>query len=253
MTVTLKKTPKNVWLAVPSYGGQATIATYKSIIHDMFRLVMDGHQVRLFDDIGHADIYALRAQIVSNFLADKSATDLIFIDADVAWEAFGLQSLLAHDVDVVAGSYPKRKDPIEFMFRSCLDAGEPLMGDKGSGLIEVWGMPGGFMRVKRHVLEKLVSAHPELMAVDRESPTGKTCRMFDPYWFDTVEPDGTKGRRVLSEDYAFCQRWRDLGGKVFLDASIAMAHIGTKAFEGRLGDWIDDAAKEEAKAKDEAA
>ena len=44
---------------------------------------------------------------------------------------------------------------------------------------------------------------------------------------------------MLSEDYAFCQRWRDLGGKVFLDASIAMAHIGTKAFEGRLGDWID--------------
>jgi SAM-dependent methyltransferase len=43
MTVTLKKKPKNIWLAIPSYGGQATIATYKSIIHDMFRLVMDGH------------------------------------------------------------------------------------------------------------------------------------------------------------------------------------------------------------------
>jgi hypothetical protein len=238
MTVTLKKQPKNVWIAIPSYGGVATIATYKSIIHDMFRLVFDGHTVRIFDELGHADIYALRAQIVANFLADKNATDLIMVDSDVAWEAFGLQSLLSHDVDLVAGSYPKRKDPIEFMFRSAMDAGEDLVGDAGTGLVEVWGMPGGFMRCRRAMLEKMVEAHPELMAIDRDSPTGKTCRLFDPYWFDTIEPDGTPGRRVLSEDYAFCQRWRDLGGKVYLDASIGMAHIGTKAFQGKLGEFL---------------
>lgn len=248
MTVTLKKKRRKIWLAIPSYGGQATIATYKSVIHDMFRLVLDGNEVRIFDELGHADIYALRAQMVGHFLADKDATDLIMIDSDVAWEGFGLQSLLAHDVDLVAGSYPKRKDPIEFMFRSCQDAGEPLMGDPGTGLVEVWGMPGGFMRCRRSMLEKMVAAHPELMAVDRDSPTGKTCRLFDPYWFDTIEADGTKGRRVLSEDYAFCQRWRDLGGKVYLDASIGMAHIGTKAFHGKLGDFVGDdkAVKEKA-------
>ena len=244
MTVTLKKKEpekKSIWLAIPSYGGQATIATYKSIIHDMFRLVMEGHTVRIFDEIGHADIYALRAQLVAHFLNDKNATDLIMIDSDVAWEPFGLQSLLSHDVDLVAGSYPKRKDPLEFMFRSAQDAGEPLMGDPGTGLVEVWGMPGGFMRCRRAMLEKMVAAHPELVAIDRDVPGGNTCRLFDPYWFDTIEADGTPAKRVLSEDYAFCQRWRDMGGNVYLDASIGMAHIGTKAFVGKLGEFMADA------------
>jgi hypothetical protein len=159
----------------------------------------------------------------------------------VAWEPFGLQSLLAHDVDLVAGSYPKRKDPIEFMFRSAMDAGEALVGDPGTGLVEVWGMPGGFMRCRRPMLEKMVAAHPELMVIDRDVPGGKTCRLFDPYWYDTVEPDGSKAKRVLSEDYAFCQRWRDLGGKVWLDASVGMAHIGTKAFMGKLGEFLPNA------------
>jgi hypothetical protein len=241
MAIKLKKTQQNIWLAIPSYGGQAYIATYKSIIHDMFRLVVDGHTVRIFDEIGHADIYALRAQIVTHFLNDPNATDLVMIDSDVAWEPFGLQSLLAHDVDLVAGSYPKRKDPIEFMFRSAMDAGEALVGDPGTGLVEVWGMPGGFMRCRRPMLEKMVAAHPELMVIDRDVPGGKTCRLFDPYWYDTVEPDGSKAKRVLSEDYAFCQRWRDLGGKVWLDASVGMAHIGTKAFMGKLGEFLPNA------------
>jgi hypothetical protein len=30
-----------------------------------------------------------------------------------------------------------------------------LHGDRDSGLMEVTGMPGGFMRIKRHVLEKI--------------------------------------------------------------------------------------------------
>jgi hypothetical protein len=37
------------------------------------------------------------------------------------------------------------------------------------------------------------------------------------YWrfFDCmVDPDSG---RYLSEDYAFCRRWRDMGGKVFAD------------------------------------
>jgi hypothetical protein len=244
MAITLKKKdpPKqNIWLAIPSYGGQAYIATYKSIIHDMFRLVMDGHTVRIFDEIGHADIYALRAQIVANFLADPNATDLVMIDSDVAWEPHGLQSLLAHDVDLVAAAYPKRRDPIEFMFRSAQDAGQPLMGDPGTGLVEVWGMPGGFMRCRRSMLEKMVAHYSDLFVVDRDAPKGKTCRLFDPYYFDTVEADGSKGKRVLSEDYAFCQRWRDMGGKVYLDASIGMAHIGTKAFTGKLGEFLPSA------------
>ena len=235
MAVILKKKPRKVWIGLPCYGGALQVLTYKSLMHDMFRIALEGTEVKVFDELGHADIYLLRAQILAHFLADEAATDLVMVDSDVGWEPGGLIKLLSHDVDFVAGAYPKRQDPITFMFRSARDDGEQLMGDPATGLIEVWGMPGGFMRIKRTAAEKLVSHYgPELNALDDWSPSGTVCRLFDPYWIRTA-----KGNRVLAEDYAFCQRWRDIGGKVFMDASISMAHIGTKAFAGRLGSFAD--------------
>lgn len=230
MAVTLKKKARKVFLAIPCYGGSMAVLTYKSLTHDLFRIALSGTEVRIFDEIGHADIYLLRAQLAANFLADRDATDFVMIDSDVGWEPGGLIKLLSHDVDFVAGSYPKRQDPITFMFRSALDDGGELQGDPATGLVEVWGMPGGFVRCKRHVIERMAAHYTDLVALDPSSPGGTVCRMFDPYWYRTPE-----GNRVLSEDYAFCQRWRDIGGKIYMDASISMAHIGTKAYMGRLG------------------
>lgn len=231
MAVTLKKKPRKVWIGLPCYGGTMQVLTYKSLVHDMFRIAVSGTEVKVFDELGHADIYLLRAQIVANFLADKDATDLVMIDSDVGWEPGGLMKLLSHDVDIVAGAYPKRQDPITFMFRSARDDGGELVGDSETGLIEVWGMPGGFMRIRRATVEKMVAHYgAELNALDNWVPGGTVCRLFDPYWIRTET-----GNRVLAEDYAFCQRWRDIGGKVYMDASISMAHIGTKAYAGRLG------------------
>ena len=34
----------------------------------------------------------------------------------------------------------------------------------------------------------------------------------------------------LSEDYAFCRRWRKIGGKIWLDTESRLVHIGTHEF-----------------------
>jgi hypothetical protein len=41
-------------------------------------------------------------------------------------------------------------------------------------------------------------------------------------------PDGL--RRYLSEDWMFCQKWRDLGGDVWADTKIQLRHMGTLVF-----------------------
>lgn len=233
----VKMTGRKIWLAMPCYGATLTVATQRSLIHDMMPLIGRGDVVRVFDELGHADIYSLRAQIVSHFLDDKDATDLVMIDNDVAWEAGGLIKLIDMPVDVVAGAYPKRTYPITFMFRSELDVGGPLYGDPDLGLLEVWGMPGGFMRIKREVLEKMWDHYNEELGIyDHAVPGEHTVRMFDPYYYT----DDEGRRRALSEDYAFCQRWRDLGGKIYMDANLSMAHVGTEAFKGTLGTWLDE-------------
>lgn len=241
---------RKIWLALPCYGATTTILTMKSIVSDLFYLIGRGDQVKIFDELGHADIYLLRAQIVANFLADEDATDLVMIDNDVGWPQGGLLKLVDHEADVVAGAYPKRELPISFMFRSETTVaakgstilGRALTGDAETGLCEVWGVPAGFMSIKRHVLEKMVEHYgPELTCLDAVVPGGKTCRLFDPYWWT----DGDGNKRALSEDYAFCQRWRDLGGKIHMDVSIPMAHVGTHAFQGCLGQWLETQPQQE--------
>lgn len=226
------KPRRKIWIAIPCYGAQIHIATMRSLTHDMLRLIMRGDMVYLFTEVGHADIYSARAQIVSHFLADQEATDLVMIDSDVSWGAQGLIRLVDHDVDFVAGVYPKRELPIRFIVRS---GGGALKADTGSGLAEVWGVPGGFMRIKRAMLEKMVQRYgSELGSLDRNVPSGHTARLFDPYWWT----DEAGNKRVLSEDYAFCQRWRDMGGQVFIDVTIPMGHIGMYEYTGTLGEWI---------------
>lgn len=228
----IPKGRRKIWLAIPCYGGTVHVGTMRSLVHDMMRLMVRGDAVYLFTEVGHADIYTARAQIVTHFLADKDATDLVMIDSDLSWKAGGLLELLDHPVEFVGGAYPKRELPINFIVRS---AGATLQADTGSGLAEVWGLPGGFIKMSRAMLEQMTERYAgDLTCLDRAVPGGRTVRLFDPYWW--TDEDGN--RRTLSEDYAFCQRWRDMGGKVFLDVTIPMGHIGNYEFAGTLGEFI---------------
>ena len=70
-------------------------------------------------------------------------------------------------------------------------------------------------------------------------PQGQYRALFEPYWLrDVVLPDGSTGTVKLGEDYSFCQRWLDLGGRVWVDPEIVMGHTGGKMFVGSLGNWL---------------
>lgn len=240
---------KKIWVAIPNHDGGMKCLTVRSLMHDSFALWQRGDMVFPFFELGHADIYLLRAQIVARFLEDKNATHLVMCDNDVGWGAFGLVRLVDHpDADIVAGAYPKRSDPLRFMWRSKKQG--HLTGDIHTSLMDVLGMPAGFMCIRREVLEKM-SAHYDAelgcwdaaYGADGGAPA-YIVRLFDPYWYTE------NGKRwTLSEDYSFCQRALDLGFKVQMDAAIPMAHIGSKAWNGCVLETLtpdDNEAKESA-------
>lgn len=230
---------RKIWVAMPCYGGTMESRTFRSLLHDMLQLIQRGDQVFFHSD-GHADIYLLRSQMVHRFLEDKDATDLVMIDSDVSWEANGLLDLLDHPVDLVCGAYPKRDVEIQFPL---LQLPGGMYADTGSGLAEVAGMPGGFMKCSRSMLEKMTEHYaPTLTYADRYMSGGKLVRLFHPY--DFTHTDGSL--HSLSEDYAFCQRWRDMGGKVYCDVMITMGHVGRYEFAGKLGDFMPEEKKETA-------
>ena len=233
-----------VWLGIPNHDGGMKCLTVNSLLHDAFYLFNRGDMVYPFTELGHADLYLLRAQICARFLEDKGATDLVMIDNDVGWGPLGLVRLLDHEnVDIVAGAYSKRSDPLRFMWRS--EVAGTLKGDANTGLMDVLGMPGGFMRIRREVLEKMVEHYREELGAADQSVEGSpsyVVRLFDPYWY---VHDGK--RMALSEDYAFCQRAIDMGFTVKMDAAIPMAHIGSKAWKGCVLEHMqpNDVAKED--------
>lgn len=228
---------KNVWIAIPAYTGTIHLGTMRSLITDMLMLVERGDRVHIFDESGNAMIADCRALIVAKFL-EGDGTDLVFLDSDVCWEAGKLVKLVDDPVDFRVGIYPQRKDPIGYCVR--WDQSKPeLIADPKTGLLGIDGAPAGFMVLSRACLERMTERYSELSTWNGEVASRKYCALFDPYWMNDVPlPTGGRGSLKLGEDYSFCQRWIDIGGRIWVDPEIKMGHVGYKTFCGSLGDWL---------------
>lgn len=218
---------KHVFIAIPAYTGQIHLGTMRAIIADMLAFADRGDKVTIFDESGNAMIGDCRAVIVADFLA-SDGTDLIFVDSDVTWEAGTLLKLVDYDADCVAAIYPQRKDPVAFCV-SYLDGEELREAPGHPGLLEVKGVPAGCLKLTRAMLEKMVAQYSDTEFYCQAAPNEKAWALFDPYRI---------GRLKFGEDYSFCNRWRDIGGKVFVDPEIKMGHCGYKTFIGSLGEWL---------------
>lgn len=218
---------RSVWIAIPSYTGMIHLATMRSIIADMLVLNEHGHKVTLHDQCGNPMIAHGRDLICAQFLG-SDATDLVFVDYDVTWPAGSLTKLVEYPVEVVAGIYPKRQDPLGFFVRWIQDRKE-LRADPDTGLLEVDGVPTGFLRLSRKCLLEMTAAYPQKRFADKYAPTGFAYALFDNIH---------EGDAYFGEDFSFCKRYRDIGGRIWIDPEIPMGHIGDKTFHGSLGDWL---------------
>lgn len=211
----------HIMIAVPSYTGQVHIATMRSLISDVARIMARGDYVTIVDDIGAADIYDIRARLVARFLSSE-ATHLMMVDNDVAWAPGGILRLVDHGLDCVAAIYPKRTLPPQFCMRF-VDDKVGLVQDEKTGLIEVAGISAGFLCMSRDMLQKMRDRYKDdpiagiYIRDDQE-----ICGLWDIY---------RTGKEKLGEDYSFCQRWRDMGGRIWIDPTIQMAHIGFHGFK----------------------
>lgn len=106
--------------------------------------------------------------------------------------------------------------------------------------LEVLEVGTGFMMVKRDVFSKFKEQYPDLKYkpdhVGQKNFDGsRYIHAFFDCFIDRGQGFGYGGsERYLSEDYAFCQRWRFMGGQVWLCPWMQTSHIGTYMFEGNM-------------------
>lgn len=201
-----------------------------------------------------------RCHMVAYFMANPKATHLMFIDADINFDIIDVLHMLQHDKDIIVGAYPKKD--LDFAGMRTGMANNPNAtddelkafganyalnyawntndGKKSSiatqnGLVKLKDAATGFMLIKREVIEKMIAEYPDLyfnndLSMDPEF--AKWTYLF----FDAMHEPETK--RYLSEDYAFCRRWQNIGGEVWLDPIVNLDHVGHFTFHGKVGNMF---------------
>ena len=212
------KTTK-VHICMPCYGGNLTESTFMSFIKWSNTARQLGIDWTMETMTNESLITRARNTLTAKFLNNQDSTHLMFIDSDIGWEPWHLLVMLNADKDVIGGLYPMKSLPIKW----CVNGFE---GAKEDGPLQEVSKTGtGFLLIKRHVFEKL-KTHPHVVPFKNDIGLPVELDANMKTYFDT----GVRENRYYSEDWAFCENWRDLGGEVWVDKRVLLRHSGTYVF-----------------------
>jgi hypothetical protein len=233
-----------ILVGTPCYNGTVTV-NYMVSMHNMTNTLANaGFHVDIMTPSHESLITRARNFIANEFVRQLDYSHLLFIDSDIGFPPDTALRYLRADKDVVCGIYPLkylnitrlRKSPAKSTpadaEAACLDY--TIRFKPGTTADEFGLRPAvygstGFMLIKRHVLEKMAEAYPDLHY--NYSYASTYDHLFDNCaFFDTSIDPAT--REYLPEDYAFCKRWTDLGGEVFADTRSTFTHVGNHVFNG---------------------
>ena len=209
-----------VHIAMPCYGGMLTESTFMSFIKWANTARQLGIDWTLETMVNESLISRARNTLTAKFLDMPEATHLFFVDADIGWEPWHLLVLLNRDVDVIGGLYPMKTMPIKWVVNG-FDGAE----EGPDGLQEVSKAGTGFLLMKKHVFEKM-NAHPAVKQYKNDIGLDPKYDKYLKTYFDTA----VRQNRYYSEDWTFCENWRDLGGRIWVDKRVLLRHSGSYVF-----------------------
>jgi hypothetical protein len=236
-----------IYLATPCYGGTINLKYMHAVLalQEACRARGIGLHIDLMG--GDALITRARSRLAAQFLAHGEATHILFCDADIGFAPENVFRLLDADKAVIAAVCPmKHIDWDRARLAGKADAPDMMAASIGyvvrfiptpdnsveveNGIAKVAYGGTGFLMIARTAMQRIVDAHPELTA--RMGDMGDGLAAEAPMVFETmIEPETGQ---YLSEDYAFCRRWRDLGGEIWADFEARLTHVGPTAFTGSL-------------------
>ena len=181
-------------------------------------------------------------------------------DLDINFDCVDILHMLQHDKDIIVGAYPKKdlnwnaiKNNVALNKNITLDEvknlganyalnfdwsytseNKPILKTE-NGLIKLKDAATGFMLIKREVIEKMITAYPELY-FNNDLNLDPEFEKWTYLFFDCMHEQDTK--RYLSEDYAFCRRCQQCDGKIWADINTTLGHVGNLPFMGCLNDRL---------------
>jgi hypothetical protein len=262
----VKQKNPNVYILTPCYGGQCFVNYVHCLLAtiDLFRKLNIDLRVEFCKN--DSLVSRARNNLVARAMSDPKMTHFIFIDADISWDPMDIIKLLISDKQLIGGIYPlkhyewkdlvvdktnpynsnviqswiNRKNQSQFkdvitdeslVQQKLLKYNVNYLGNTltiDQNLAEVRHLATGFMMIKRDVISKMSRGYPSTKYVDDVQFLRAEENEFAFALFDCGVEDG----HYLSEDWLFCERWRKMGGQIFIDVSISLTHTGTEDYRG---------------------
>lgn len=216
----------HLFVASPVYGGG--FAGYWLAVMRLMAAKSDT-RITYMPLVGDSLITRARNICVIDFL-ESDADALMFIDSDLEFDPQDVFRLYESGKDIACGVYPKKCYPLDWpanLFQA--DGGVPI--DHGNGMVRLMDAPTGFMLIRRHVVEAMVAAHPELRCKFSHEGNKWGHALFD-------SQIDAETRMYLSEDFDFCRKAQSLGFEVWADPKIVLSHVGLQRFTGCLSDYL---------------
>lgn len=244
----IKQTIPKLFIATPMYGGMCSgfyaqsMLQLKDQVGGKFPIIMSF----MFNE---SLITRARNAMAHQFLK-TDATHLMFIDADIRFNPADIETMIAANKDIICGIYPKKE--INWgSVKAAMSNGVPddqLKHHTGAWVVnlknytgettvrvdqpvEIWNGGTGFMLIKREVFKKLGKTVPSYTNDVNDLSGNLKAEVIKEYFTTSIEKETN---RLLSEDYHFCNIWREAGGKVWAAPWCNLAHIGSYVFEGQL-------------------
>jgi hypothetical protein len=238
----------HILIGTPAYDDQVFVPYHNSVLGLIGYFRDRGVQWTSFVKVATIIAHA-RNQIAQAVLEDKAITHLLFVDADMGFGTQLVHKMLAFDQPVVSCLYPKRRPHYEQLAALLRDGASPAEATSAAqshvgedALLRVDGefvrrgdflqtraAGTGVMLIKREVFERFAE-FPDLW-VKANGPYPASFQPFAPlrdeetgFWY--------------SEDYAFCIRWRNLGGELWSCFNETITHAGRERYKANFTDRL---------------
>lgn len=249
-----------LYILTPCYGGVVHVNYTCSLLKTIELCERVGIKVVTEFTKNESLVQRARNHLIAKAMHNSNTTHIIFIDSDITWSPKDIINLILHDKEIVGGIYPfktfyfdklndeKEMEKLkqkytnkvhqtisfpEFLKQNLLKfnlnfaAGQQRIQNN---LLPIRHLATGFMMLQRSGIEKMMEhyAHTkyECDTGQLKGDENKFCYAL----FDCFIKDG----HYYSEDWGFCDRWKNIGGEIYADITVTLGHSGVTDYYGRV-------------------
>jgi len=185
--------------------------------HGLRELEAKGYKVRRV--WGYSAIDVARSEIATSAITD-GFEELVWIDSDISFDPLSVDHLRSHNLPIVCAIYARKAQQALACY--AMPGTAQISFGEGGGLVEILYGGCGFVVTRRQV-------YLDIQEHERLPLCNTRTRPMVPYFQPMVIPDDDSFW-YLAEDFAFFERARRSGYKVFADTTIRLWHIGNYGY-----------------------